>query len=70
MVETKKCIFCGGRLRKHGVRTYKAKSGEVKRTQDYECFECRRRSCHWVGQVMPERVIQAGVKPRDRRKQS
>lgn len=47
----KKCIFCGGRLWKHGMKRWKSGDGE-KAFPDYECSVCRRRSVHYVGQVI------------------
>ncbi len=47
----KKCIFCGGHLWKHGLKRWQARGAEVI-VPDYECSACRKRSVHYVGQVI------------------
>lgn len=52
----KKCIHCGGRLRKHGFQTY-GKGGVKIRTQQYECIACFKKSAHYMGQIIPKRIV-------------
>lgn len=51
----KKCIYCEGRLRKHGIKRW-LREGVEMHVQDYECSVCGRRSVHWKGKVIPRKV--------------
>ena len=52
----KECIHCGGRLRKHGFQPYFVDGVEV-RPQQYDCVVCHKKSVHYVGQVIPKKVV-------------